>query len=67
MFVIVIVNIILLEVSLFFVCIQYCDNFYGSHCVHNSTGGFNFLVSIQPYGNFRDNHCKCHSDRGIIA
>jgi len=63
MFVIVIVNIIILEASLFFVCVQYCD----SDRAHNSTGGFNFLVNIQPYGNFHGSHFKCHNDRGIIA
>ena len=67
MLVIVIVNIIVLEVSVFFVHVQYCDNFCGSHCVRDSTGGFCFLVNIQQCDNFGDNHCKCHNDRGIIA
>jgi len=48
-------------------CIQYCDNFCGSHCAHDSTGGFPFLVNVQQCENFGDNHCTSHNDRGIIA
>jgi hypothetical protein len=66
MFVIVIVNIIVLEASLFFY-VQYCDNFCDSHCVRDSTGDFSFLVNIQQCNNFGDNHCKCNSDRVVIA
>ena len=67
MFVVVILNIMVLEASLFFVDVQYCDNFCDSHCVRDDTGGFSFLVNIQQYDTFGDNHCKRHNDRGIIA
>lgn len=67
MFVIAIVNIIVLEASLFLVVYIIMITFVVVTVYMIVLEASLFFVNVQQYVNFGDNHCQCHTNRGIIA